>query len=123
MGSAQGCRVPVPDEVKRVDPPRHGDERTQLDAWLDFHRDTLLIKCAGLRADQLKTRAAEPSSLSLLGLLRHMADSERYWFRRQFGSAPLIAIYWHNDGDFMGVEQAEWTPTSPPTRQKSRPHE
>jgi len=78
-----------------------------LDAWLDFHRDTLMIKCAGLSGDQLKDRAVEPSWLSLLGLVRHMADSERYWFRRQFGAAPLGAIYWHNDSDFLGVEEAD----------------
>ena len=36
-----------------------------------------------------------------------MADSERYWFRRQFGAAPLTAIFWYNDGDFLGVEQAD----------------
>ena len=107
MEAGHRCGAPVPGEVNRVDPPRHGDERTQLEAWLDFHRDTLLIKCAGLSAEQLKSRAAEPSSLSLLGLVRHMADSERYWFRRQFGAAPLTAIYWHNDGDFLGVEQAD----------------
>jgi uncharacterized damage-inducible protein DinB len=93
--------------VNRVDPPRHGDERTQLDAWLDFHRDTLLIKCAGLSSQQLKMRAAGPSSLTLLGLVRHMADSERYWFRRQFDAAPITAIYWDNDGDFMAVDEAD----------------
>ena len=97
----------IPDEITRVDTPRHGDERTQLDAWLDFHRDTLLIKCAGLNAHQLKTRAAEPSPLTLLGLVRHMADTERYWFRRQFAAAPLTAIYWDNRGDFMAVDQAD----------------
>jgi uncharacterized damage-inducible protein DinB len=94
-------------ETGRVDPPRHGDERTQVDAWLNFHRKTLLIKCAGLSARQLKMRAAEPSSLSLLGLVRHMADSERYWFRRQFRAAPLSALYWDNDGDFLAIDDAD----------------
>jgi hypothetical protein len=50
-----------------------------LEAWLDFHRQTLLAKCAGLTADQLKERAAPPSGLSLLGLVRHMAEVERGW--------------------------------------------
>jgi uncharacterized damage-inducible protein DinB len=99
--------VAIPDEISRVDPPRHGDERAQLDAWLDFHRDTLLIKCAGLNAHQLKTRAAEPSALTLLGLVRHMADCERYWFRRQFAAAPLTAIFWDNRGDFMAIDDAD----------------
>lgn len=43
-----------------------------LEGWLDWHRQTLIAKCAGLTAEQLKQRAVEPSSLSLLGLLRHM---------------------------------------------------
>ena len=53
-----------------------------LTTWLDYHRDTLAWKCAGLSDDQLRERAVPPSSLSLLGLVRHMADVERGWFRR-----------------------------------------
>jgi len=97
----------MPHEINRVDPPRHGDERVQLDAWLDFHRSTLLLKCAGLTAEQLKMHAAEPSQLTLLGLVRHMADAERYWFRRQFAAAPLAAIYWDNRGDFTAIDDAD----------------
>jgi hypothetical protein len=59
--------------------PPVADERQMLEAWLDFHRQTLLAKCAGLTADQLKERAAPPSGLSLLGLVRHMAEVERGW--------------------------------------------
>jgi uncharacterized damage-inducible protein DinB len=58
------------------------DERTMLKAWLDYHSATLLLKCADLSNDQLKLRSADPSSLSLLGLIRHMTDVERGWFRR-----------------------------------------
>ncbi|MBB5868242.1 hypothetical protein F4553_001621 [Allocatelliglobosispora scoriae] len=94
-------------EVTRADLPFHGAERLQLDAWLDFHRDTLLMKCAGLTAAQLRTRSVEPSTLSLLGLVRHMADTERYWFRRQFAAAPLGSLYWTDDGDFLGVDTAD----------------
>ena len=54
-----------------------------LEAWLDFHRQTLLSKCTGLSAEQLRQRAVPPSSLSLLGLIRHMAEVERGWFRRR----------------------------------------
>ena len=53
-----------------------------LTTWLDYHRDTLAWKCEGLTDDQLRERAVPPSSLSLLGLVRHMADVERGWFRR-----------------------------------------
>jgi uncharacterized damage-inducible protein DinB len=68
-------------EMTREEPPRVADERAMLDAWLDFHRQTLLWKCAGLTAEQLVMRSAEPSGLSLLGLVRHMAEVERGWFR------------------------------------------
>jgi len=68
-------------QVQRADPGRILGERQALEAWLDFHRDTLLRKCAGLTAGQLKERAVPPSRLSLLGLVRHMTEVERGWFR------------------------------------------
>jgi uncharacterized damage-inducible protein DinB len=82
----------------------------QLDAWLDFHRQTLLLKCAGLSASQLKARTAEPSSLTLLGLLRHMTEVERSWFRMRFDGQPVGLAYsseanW--DGDFDDVDTAD----------------
>ena len=66
--------------VDRIRPPKTpGDERGSLDSWLEFHRATLLIKCAGLDPEQLATRSCPPSSLSLLGLVRHMTEVEA-WF-------------------------------------------
>ena len=67
--------------VDRVDPDRIADERVALEQWLDFHRATLLQKCAGLTAEQLKQRSVPPSTLSLLGLVRHMTEVEMWWFR------------------------------------------
>lgn len=46
------------------------------------YRTTLELKCAGLDAEQLARRSIPPSDLSLLGLVRHMADVEHFWFRR-----------------------------------------
>jgi hypothetical protein len=66
----------------RTDPPLEADERATLTAFLDFNRATLALKCDGLSDDQLRERAVPPSSLSLLGLVRHMAEVERNWFRR-----------------------------------------
>jgi uncharacterized damage-inducible protein DinB len=66
--------------VERVDPGLVIGEREALEAWLEFHRDTLMFKCAGLTASQLKERAVPPSRLSLLGLVRHMTEVERWWF-------------------------------------------
>ena len=68
-------------EVERKEPDRIADERTSLEQWLDFHRSTLLMKCAGLTAEQLKMWSVPPSTLSLLGLVRHMTEVERWWFR------------------------------------------
>ncbi|MFF7178398.1 DUF664 domain-containing protein [Streptomyces sp. NPDC008121] len=65
----------------RTEPPRHADERATLTAMLQFQRDTLALKCAGLTPEQLKDRAIAPSGLSLLGLVRHAAEVERGWFR------------------------------------------
>jgi uncharacterized damage-inducible protein DinB len=67
--------------VDRREPARESGERQALEEWLDFHRDTLLWKCSRLNADQLKQRPVPPSRLSLLGLVRHMTEVERWWFR------------------------------------------
>ena len=74
-----------------------GDERTLADAWLDLHRETLLWKCGGLTAEQLKLRAVERSELSLLGLVRHMAEVEREWFRTRFAGARAGYLYCSDD--------------------------
>ena len=56
------------------------DERTTLVTWLDFHRETLANKCAGLSDEQLRQQAVPPSDLSLLGLVRHLTEVEQSWF-------------------------------------------
>ena len=75
--------------VERIDPPLVAQEREMLDAWLDYHRATLALKCEGLTDDQLRARAVPPSSLSLLGLVRHMGEVERSWFRRVLGGEQV----------------------------------
>ena len=77
----------------RVDPPFEADERVTLTAFLDFQRDTLALKCAGLTDDQLRARAVPPSNLSLLGLVRHMAEVERNWFRPVLGGEEMAGIF------------------------------
>ena len=97
----------VPD---RVDPPFVAGERAMLESWLDFHRATLLHKCSGLDAAQLRTRSVPPSSLSLLGLVRHMTDVERYWFRYVMLGENVAPVYWDEtgeDGDFDAVDTAD----------------
>jgi uncharacterized damage-inducible protein DinB len=80
-------------QVDRVEPVLIGDERTMLESWLEFHRHTLLTKCTGLTAEQLKRASVEPSNLSLLGLVRHMTEVERSWFRRRFAGEPIDFLY------------------------------
>ena len=91
-------------EVTRTEPPLVNGERESLDAWLDYHRQTLLWKCQGLTGEQLCQRAVSPSTMSLLGLVRHMAEVERAWFRLRFaGQAELGLRYCSDeypDGDF-----------------------
>ncbi|MFF1377049.1 DinB family protein [Streptomyces sp. NPDC058308] len=66
----------------RTEPPHAAaGERASLTAFLQYQRDTLAMKCAGLSAEQLKERAVAPSDMSLLGLVRHLAEVERSWFR------------------------------------------
>lgn len=64
-----------------------------LEAWLDFHRETLLWKCEGLTDEQLKTASTSPSNLTLPGLVQHMSEVERGWFRRGLdgGADPVCA--------------------------------
>jgi Protein of unknown function (DUF664) len=91
-------------EVTRTDPPSVANERTALQGWLDFHRATLQWKCAGLTGDQLVLRPVASSTLSLLGLIRHMAEVEQSWFLERFAGrsdlAELFCTEEYPDGDF-----------------------
>ena len=95
----------------RESEPNTGPERQMLQGWLDWHRQTLLTKCAGLTAEQLRTASAEPSNLTLLGLVRHMTEVERVWFRvRAAGQTLADDLYISEgnvDGDFDDVAGAD----------------
>jgi uncharacterized damage-inducible protein DinB len=96
--------------IEYSDLPRDADERTTLTAFLDWQRATLARKCDGLTPDQLRARSAPPSTLSLLGLLRHMADVERGWFRRTLAMEDIAYLYSSDtnpDGDFDDVDTAD----------------
>ncbi|MBY3554139.1 DinB family protein [Modestobacter lapidis] len=95
-----------PAVPERVDPPFRDGERAALEAWLEFHRATLLHKCAGLTAEQLGRRSVPPSTMSLRGLVRHMTEVERSWFRRVLDGQQAAPLYYgpdDDDGDFDGV--------------------
>jgi uncharacterized damage-inducible protein DinB len=91
--------------TERTEPPSTGPEREMLRAFLDFHRDTLAMKCAGLSDDQLREQSSPPSTLSLLGLVRHMAEVERTWFRRVINGEDLPLV-WSDDGDYQAAYDA-----------------
>ncbi len=76
-------------EPERVWEPFVADERTTLEGFLDKQRTTLLWKCAGLTGEQLARRSVPPSSLSLLGLMRHLTEAERGHFRIEFAGAQV----------------------------------
>lgn len=86
--------------------PTTGDERVMLADVLGAQRATLELKCAGLEAGALSLRSVEPSTLSLLGLVRHLADMERRWFRQVLAGQEVPALFSSQadpDGDFDGA--------------------
>jgi hypothetical protein len=82
------------------------DERSTLVGYLRDQRLTLELKCAGLDAADLARRSVEPSTLSLLGLVRHMAEVERTWFRQRMAGQDAPPHFYSDtdpDGDFDGA--------------------
>ena len=81
----------------RTTPPLVGDERQILTAYLDWHRRTFELKCAGVPPERLSEKGIPPSGLSLHGLARHLAGVERWWFRIQFAGEDVPMLYYSDD--------------------------
>src|SRR4051794_32136834 len=97
--------------IERSEPATTADERAMLEGWLNYHRETLAWKCEGLTDEQLRTASVEPSTLSLMGLVRHMAEVERSWFRRVMSDEQVGPIYSSDedpDGDFHLTGADTW---------------
>ncbi|MFF5160306.1 DinB family protein [Streptomyces sp. NPDC000348] len=97
--------------TERSEPAHDADERTMLEGWLDYHRSTLARKCEGLTDDQLRTASVRPSELSLMGLVRHMAEVERFWFRRVLVDEDAGPLYFSEadpDGEFHLTDADTW---------------
>ncbi|MGP3985597.1 DinB family protein [Streptomyces sp. 3N207] len=77
--------------------PLVGDERELLTRYIDWYRETLLLKCTGVPPEALSERTVPPSGMSLHGLLRHLAGVERWWFRIQFAGEELPLLYYSDD--------------------------
>jgi uncharacterized damage-inducible protein DinB len=92
------------------DLPRVAGEKETLLAFLEWQRAVMARKCEGLNADQLRQRSAPPSTLSLLGLVRHLADVEQGWLQRTLAGEDVQAHYSSDadpDGEFDNVDNAD----------------
>jgi uncharacterized damage-inducible protein DinB len=87
----------------RTDPPDSGPELVQLTAFLDYQRETMLLKCDGLTREQL-AQPLPPSPLTLAGLLNHLAKVEDTWFRVRFAGLPEAD--WRADA--AGPAEPDW---------------
>jgi uncharacterized damage-inducible protein DinB len=98
-------------DPRRPDPPYVNPERALLESWLEFHRTTLLMKCEGLGDAERKAGPVASSSLSLHGLVRHMAEVERGWFRRALLCDTDAPRFWSNgfdDRELIPLDEADW---------------
>jgi Protein of unknown function (DUF664) len=96
-------------EYERIDEPFAGGERPMLDGFLDYRRASMLRRCSGLTAGQLAERPVPPSNLSLLGIVRHLTDVERTYFRKRWGREEIASYYStpdRPDGAFDDVDPA-----------------
>jgi uncharacterized damage-inducible protein DinB len=106
MTAQKRADVFLPSGDPRDGGPTLVDEKATLQEYLRYHRLTLELKCADLDAEQLARRSVPPSTMSLLGLVRHMAEVERAWFRRRLDRQDVPRIYQtpdDPDGDFDGA--------------------
>jgi uncharacterized damage-inducible protein DinB len=99
-------------DPRRTEPSFLLGERAMLEGWLEFHRVTLLLKCEGLDDVQRKARPVATSMLSLHGLLRHMAEVERNWFRRVLARDADASFIWADaaieDSELVPLDDADW---------------
>jgi len=100
------------EDPRRSEPPFILGERQMLEQWLEYHRMTLQIKCEGLDDAGRKSRPVPTSNLSLHGLVRHMGEVERHWFRRVLLRAPDTPPIWYQpgveDSDLLPLDDADW---------------
>jgi hypothetical protein len=96
--------------ARTVEIPRDGDEMTMLKAYLDHFRETLELKCTGVPPDRLSERSSPPSTMSLHGLIRHLAGVERWWFATNFAGSDLPMLYYSDDDPDQDFESLDGDP-------------
>jgi uncharacterized damage-inducible protein DinB len=84
--------------------PLIGGERETLTAYLEWHRQTFELTCAGVAPEPLSEKGVPPSGLSLHGMLRHLAGAERWWFRLQFAGEDVPMLYYSDDDPNQGFD-------------------
>lgn len=100
-------------EGARTELPLVGDEREILTAFVDWHRETFELKCAGVPTERLSEQAFPPSGLSLHGLVRHLAGVQRWWFRKQFAGEDIAMLCYSDDDPDQDFESLGGTSTRP----------
>jgi uncharacterized damage-inducible protein DinB len=100
------------EDARRTEPPFVLTEREMVEGWLEYHRTTLLIKCEGLDDAARQRRPVATSNLSLHGLVRHMAEVERNWFRRVLLCDDQAPYIWFDpgveDSELVPLDAASW---------------
>jgi uncharacterized damage-inducible protein DinB len=97
--------TPLPDgnysptwpDGSRTKPPLLAGELELLTSYLDYYRATIELKCAGVPKERLSEAVVPPSTLTLHGLVRHLAGVEEWWFHHQFAGAEWSQLYYSDD--------------------------
>jgi len=101
------------DDPRREEPSFLLGERRMLETWLEYQRTTMLFKCEGLDDAGRKSRPVTTSKLSLHGLVRHMAEVERNWFRCVLQREPDAPSIWYDDevedSELVPLDEADWS--------------
>jgi uncharacterized damage-inducible protein DinB len=103
LGADSSMWMDVKEDPRFTEGTDVDGERDTMLGYLRGYRLTLEMKCEGLDAEQLARRSVPPSTMSLLGLVRHMADVERNWFRRVMAQTDAPPLYWSDD-----IPDADW---------------
>ena len=90
--------------------PRLADEKEALVAYLDHYRRTVELKCAGLTTDELNARSVPPSTMSLHGLVRHLAGVERWWFQQNFAGADVPMLFYTDENPDLDFDPTDDDP-------------
>lgn len=95
---------------RKVVIPTEGGELSMLKAYLEHHRESIELKCSGVAPRRMSERSAPPSTMSLHGLIRHLAGVERWWFAINFAGMDLPMLYYSDDDPEQDFEALEGDP-------------